>query len=221
MLRGTPPIHSIPLALTRSGLRAVLVLVALVAALSGTPRTALAAGPGARDAAPPVSSELVLRALSLLGVHYRFGGNSPESGLDCSGLVRYVFREAVGLALPRRAEEMSRVGEHVNEEELRPGDLVFFNTLRRAFSHVGIYIGEGRFVHAPSTGKEVSVEVIDRRYWQHRFNGGRRLLAEEAPASRAQATNNNYSAPPRSDRSPSNREVDGSEDRQTRSPYQN
>ena len=221
MLRGIAPIDPIPLALSRSSVRAVLVLFALVAALSGAPRAALAAGPGAPNAGPPVSSELVLRALSLLGVHYRFGGNSPESGLDCSGLVRYVFREATGLVLPRRAEEMSRVGEHVNEEELRPGDLVFFNTLRRAFSHVGIYIGEGRFVHAPSTGKEVSVEEIDRRYWQHRFNGGRRLLAVEAPSSHAQARNNGYSVPPGSDPPASQRDAAGSDGSKARSPYQN
>lgn len=221
MVRGTVLIDPIPLALPRPSLRTLLVLFALVAALGGAPRSALAAGPGAPNAGPPVSSELVLRALSLLGVHYRFGGNSPESGLDCSGLVRYVFREATGLVLPRRAEEMSRVGAHVNEEELRPGDLVFFNTLRRAFSHVGIYIGEGRFVHAPSTGKEVSVEEIDQRYWQHRFNGGRRLLAVETPSSHAQAPNNNYSVQPRLDPPAANREPDGREDRRAQSPYQN
>ncbi len=207
--------------LQRSCLRGALVLLAVVAALSGAPRTALAAGPVRHDASPPVSSELVLRALSLLGVHYRFGGNSPESGLDCSGLVRYVFREATGLVLPRRAEEMSRVGEHVNEEELRPGDLVFFNTLRRAFSHVGIYIGEGRFVHAPATGKEVSVEEIDRRYWQHRFNGGRRLLAAEAPSSHAQAPDNNYRVQPEPELPAAEHKESGRQESRARSPYQN
>ena len=161
----------------RARLRGTALIAAAALLLAGEPRLARAAEPVAERSGAQLSAELVLRALSLLGVHYRFGGNSPETGLDCSGLVRYVFREAAGLALPRRSEEISRVGQHVNHEELRAGDLVFFNTLRRAFSHVGIYIGEGRFVHAPSSGGTVSVEEIDRRYWQHRFNGGRRLLA--------------------------------------------
>lgn len=166
----------------RARLRQTALIAAAALLLAGEPRLARAAEPVADRGGAQLSAELVLRALSLLGVHYRFGGNSPESGLDCSGLVRYVFREAAGLALPRRSEEISRVGQHVNHEELREGDLVFFNTLRRAFSHVGIYIGEGRFVHAPSSGGQVSVEEIDRRYWQHRFNGGRRLLALEEAA---------------------------------------
>ena len=123
-------------------------------------------------------TELVLRALSLLGVHYRFGGSSPDTGLDCSGLVRHVFREAVGMVLPRRAVEISRAGEVIDPAQLRPGDLVFYNTLRRAFSHVGIYIGDGRFVHAPSRGGGVRVEDMSDGYWRARFNGARRVLAE-------------------------------------------
>jgi cell wall-associated NlpC family hydrolase len=86
-------------------------------------------------------SELVLRAMTLLGINYKFGGNTPETGFDCSGLVRYVFKEAFGLSLPRRAEEISQKGQRVNVDQLAPGDLVFFNTLKRTFSHVGIYIG--------------------------------------------------------------------------------
>ncbi len=124
-----------------------------------------------------VAAELVMRALGLLGVDYKWGGNSPETGLDCSGLVKHVFQEAAGLALPRRAEEMSRAGEPVASGELKPGDLVFFNTLRRAFSHVGIYIGDGRFVHAPSSGGKVRVERLGQAYWAKRFNGARRLIA--------------------------------------------
>jgi cell wall-associated NlpC family hydrolase len=123
-------------------------------------------------------TELVLRALSLLGVHYRFGGSSPDTGLDCSGLVRHVFREAVGMVLPRRAVEISRAGEVIDPSQLRPGDLVFYNTLRRTFSHVGIYIGDGRFVHAPSRGGGVRVEEMSDSYWRTRFNGARRVLAE-------------------------------------------
>ncbi len=159
--------------------RALLLVATTIAALSGVPRSAGAAEPAAKERTSAVSAELVLRALSMLGVNYRFGGTSPEAGLDCSGLVLHVFREAAGLSLPRRSEEMSRIGEPVNTTQLRPGDLVFFNTLRRAFSHVGIYIGDRRFVHSPSSGGSVSIETIDGSYWKRRFNGARRLLASE------------------------------------------
>ncbi|MCL4744747.1 MAG: C40 family peptidase [Burkholderiaceae bacterium] len=162
--------------------RTLLLLAATLAALWGAPRGAIAAEPGSAEGTAAVTAELVLRALSLLGVNYRFGGTSPESGLDCSGLVLHVFREAAGMSLPRRSEEMSRVGEAVNAAQLRPGDLVFFNTLRRAFSHVGIYIGDRRFVHSPSRGGSVSIETIDHGYWQRRFTGARRLLALEDAA---------------------------------------
>lgn len=120
-------------------------------------------------------AEVVMRALSLLGVNYRFGGTSPESGLDCSGLVRHVFRETMGMMLPRRSEEISRAGADVGRQQLKPGDLVFFNTLRRAFSHVGIYIGNNQFVHAPSSGGQVRVETMDKPYWLARFDGARRM----------------------------------------------
>jgi cell wall-associated NlpC family hydrolase len=120
-------------------------------------------------------TEIVLRALTLLGVSYRFGGNSPESGLDCSGLVRHVFKEALGAVLPRRSEEISFAAKPIATQDLKPGDLVFFNTLKRAFSHVGIYIGNNQFVHAPSTGGSVRVETLDKAYWSQRFDGARRV----------------------------------------------
>jgi cell wall-associated NlpC family hydrolase len=126
------------------------------------------------------SSELVLRAMTLLGINYKFGGNTPETGFDCSGFVRYVFKEAFGVTLPRRAEEISQKGQRIGVEQLVPGDLVFFNTLKRTFSHVGIYIGNNQFVHAPSSGGGVRVENIDKSYWQTRFDGARRLLTGEA-----------------------------------------
>jgi cell wall-associated NlpC family hydrolase len=125
------------------------------------------------------ATELVIRSLSMLGVNYKWGGNSPDTGLDCSGLVRFVYEETLGKVLPRRSVEMSREGESVDRHELKPGDLVFFNTLRRAFSHVGIYIGNNQFVHAPSRGKQVRVESLESSYWAKRFNGARRLLAED------------------------------------------
>jgi hypothetical protein len=126
-------------------------------------------------------AEVVFRALSLLGVNYRFGGNSPDTGLDCSGLVRLVFNDTLGLPLPRRSEEISRVGGSIAPTELQPGDLVFFNTLRRAFSHVGIYIGNNQFVHAPSSGGSIRVESLGSDYWVRRFDGARRLLGADGP----------------------------------------
>lgn len=115
-------------------------------------------------------------ALAHLGTRYRFGGSTPQTGFDCSGLVRWVFDRTLGLSLPRRAAEIAQVGAKVDLDRLKPGDLVFFNTLRRGFSHVGIYLGEGRFVHAPSRGGAVRVEALDDRYWRTRFNGGRRVV---------------------------------------------
>ncbi|MBI4987774.1 MAG: C40 family peptidase [Rhodocyclales bacterium] len=125
------------------------------------------------------AQELVVRALTFVGVNYRRGGESPETGFDCSGLVRHVFRESLGLILPRTSRDISRVGETVQRDELQPGDLVFFNTLRRGFSHVGIYLGEHRFVHAPASGGEVRVEDMRQSYWTKRFNGARRIAAAE------------------------------------------
>lgn len=118
---------------------------------------------------------MLLRALGLVGVPYKYGGNSPDTGFDCSGLVYYVFGDAIGLALPRNAEEISRVGDHIGRDKLEPGDLVFFNTLRRPFSHVGIYLGEQRFIHAPSEGGQVEIVSMTGRYWQGRYNGARRI----------------------------------------------
>jgi cell wall-associated NlpC family hydrolase len=121
------------------------------------------------------AGDVVVGALNMIGVRYRWGGNTPDSGLDCSGFVRYVFQDTLGLALPRRAEEMSRMGEKVRVSDLKPGDLVFFNTMRRTFSHVGIYIGDNKFVHSPSTGSTIRVDDMDDGYWEKRFTGARRL----------------------------------------------
>jgi cell wall-associated NlpC family hydrolase len=121
------------------------------------------------------AGDVVVGALNMIGVRYRWGGNTPDSGLDCSGFVRYVFQDTLGLALPRRAEEMSRVGEKVRVSDLKPGDLVFFNTMRRTFSHVGIYIGDNKFVHSPSTGSTIRVDDLDDGYWEKHFTGARRI----------------------------------------------
>ena len=124
------------------------------------------------------AGDVVVGALNMIGVRYRWGGESPDSGLDCSGFVRYVFQDTLGMALPRRAEEMSRVGEKVRVSDLKPGDLVFFNTMRRTFSHVGIYIGGNKFVHSPSTGSTIRVDDMEDGYWEKRFTGARRLESQ-------------------------------------------
>jgi cell wall-associated NlpC family hydrolase len=120
--------------------------------------------------------EVGLFALSLVGIGYRLGGDSPDRGLDCSGLIRYVFQQVTGVTLPRTAQELSRIGAKVRADDLAPGDLVFFNTRRLAFSHVGIYLGNDRFIHAPSRGGEVGVATLSSNYWQKRYNGARRLV---------------------------------------------
>ena len=124
-------------------------------------------------AASPASHE----ALSLVGTPYVRGGASPQRGFDCSGLVVYVYRSALGIRLPRRVADLKSVGQAVRLRDLAPGDLVFYNTRRRPYSHVGIYVGDGRFVHAPHPGARVRVESIDKRYWRARFNGARRVGA--------------------------------------------
>ena len=121
---------------------------------------------------------VVFAALAHLGVRYRFGGNTPETGFDCSGLVNYVFREAANLKLPRSTSEIATVGQAIPKDQLRAGDLMFYNTLRRPNSHVVIYMGDGRFVHAPSSGGAVRIENMNEKYWAGRFNGARRLLAQ-------------------------------------------
>jgi cell wall-associated NlpC family hydrolase len=128
--------------------------------------------------APPTPADaVVLQALTLLGVGYRNAGKIPQTGFDCSGLVRYVYHEARGIDLPNTAAELARVGKNVERDALRPGDLVFYNTLRRAYSHVGIYLGENRFIHAPRPGSEVRIEDMSSHYWVARFDGARRILA--------------------------------------------
>jgi len=136
------------------------------------------AGSSGSRASAPTNAELVLQTLFALGVDYRNGGVSPVSGFDCSGLVAHVYREAYGMRLPRSTAEQSRLGRPIERSELAPGDLVFYDTLGYPFSHVGIYLGEGRFVHAPRTGARVRIESVENPYWRSRFSGARRLLKE-------------------------------------------
>jgi cell wall-associated NlpC family hydrolase len=120
-------------------------------------------------------NDLVIYAMSLADTPYRYGGNSVDSGFDCSGFVGHVYRHSLGIALPRTSREISRVGRPVSRSQLRPGDLVFFNTRNASFSHVGIYIGDGKFVHSPRSGDSVRTEQMEMRYWQTRFSGARRI----------------------------------------------
>ncbi|OGA31931.1 MAG: hypothetical protein A3G80_01890 [Betaproteobacteria bacterium RIFCSPLOWO2_12_FULL_62_13b] len=123
------------------------------------------------------ASSIALQALAHLGTPYRVGGLSPQTGFDCSGLVAYVYREGAGLALPRNTFDLAVLGQAVERAALRPGDLVFYNTQRREYSHVGIYLGEERFIHAPASGGEVRVESLRADYWVRRYNGARRVIA--------------------------------------------
>lgn len=155
----------------RAGAGAIRLLAAIawLAVLAGCavpPRPVPASDAGAQFA---------LAALALVGVPYRLGGEDPATGLDCSGLVRVAARSALGIELPRQAEAMSQVGEAVDPTQLRVGDLVFFNTQGRPYSHVGIYLDDGNFVHAPTQRGVVRVERLWQSYWRTRFDGARRI----------------------------------------------
>ena len=118
------------------------------------------------------AQDVAIFALGLIGVDYRFGGESPATGVDCSGLVRYVFQQTTGITLPRTSAQLGKLGANVGGSQLMPGDLVFFNTRRFVNSHVGIYLGDNRFVHAPSTGSEVEISSLDEAYWRRAFHAG-------------------------------------------------
>ncbi len=127
------------------------------------------------------AQDTLVYALSLVGVNYKFGGNSPETGLDCSGFVSHVFSQAAGLVLPHNARAISMFGQKIAISELQPGDLVFFNTMRHTYSHVGIYLGDNKFVHASVTGRGVEVVNMSESYWVKRFNGARRMVTSHLP----------------------------------------
>ncbi|QLA79955.1 peptidoglycan endopeptidase [Acidovorax sp. JMULE5] len=132
------------------------------------------------------ASSLVVNAMGFLGVPYKRGGSSAETGFDCSGFVRAMYEQTVGLLLPRRADQQAAATQVIDKKELQPGDLVFFNTMRRNFSHVGIYVGDNKFIHAPRSGAQIRVEDMGVAYWARRFNGARRV-AGNADGESAQA----------------------------------
>lgn len=128
------------------------------------------------------AQEIILHAIGQTGVKYKYGGITPDTGFDCSGFVRYVFQQAANLTLPHGARAISQVGTNVSKDELQPGDLVFFNTLRSVTSHVGIYVGNNRFIHSPSAGSSISVTDMNDAYWSKRFTGARHIEAKDLAA---------------------------------------
>ena len=136
-------------------------------------------------AALPLAADLVISAMNVLGVPYRRGGSSNDTGFDCSGFTRHIFEISLGLLLPRRAEEQAASAGlfSIARDQLRPGDLVFFNTLRQTFSHVGIYLGDDKFIHAPRSGAGVRIDDMTQSYWSQRFTGARRADAVSASTS--------------------------------------
>jgi cell wall-associated NlpC family hydrolase len=128
-----------------------------------------------RQSVGDTASNLVFDAMGFLGVPYRRGGTNANTGFDCSGFVRSMFEQSVGKVLPRRASEQAAATEKIDKQDLKPGDLVFFNTMRQTFSHVGIYVGDNKFVHSPKPGQQVRVDDMRQAYWERRFTGARRV----------------------------------------------
>jgi cell wall-associated NlpC family hydrolase len=191
MLKKDVPVASARLAVLRSKpcrhqvlslILAGMVILSPTAWAGPTAAKTANANANAPQSAPAPSSvwrgaqDLAIYALSMIGVDYRYGGTTPDRGLDCSGLVRYVFQQVTGVTLPRTSQELSRLGTKVSAADLMPGDLVFFNTRRLQYSHVGIYLGEDRFIHAPRQGGEVEIVAFSKDYWHKRFDGARRLV---------------------------------------------
>ena len=176
-LRGWPGVGARPL------LTLVLALAVAATACASPPNRHATAARQPAVALPATTptlwqeaQDVAIFALGLIGVDYRFGGESPATGVDCSGLVRYVFQQTTGITLPRTSAQLGKLGANVGGAQLMPGDLVFFNTRRFVNSHVGIYLGDNRFVHAPSTGSEVEISSLDEAYWRQHFTGARRLI---------------------------------------------
>jgi cell wall-associated NlpC family hydrolase len=127
------------------------------------------------DSVSGPSEGLINQAMELIGVRYRWNMDIPQSGLDGSGFVAYVFKDKLSFLIPRKSSQISKVGKSITRDDLQPGDLVFFNTMRMTFSHVGIYVGENKFIHSPSKGASIRVDDMTSVYWDKRFDGARRL----------------------------------------------
>lgn len=167
-----------------------LFLAGFMAVAHAAPDTAAdgEADPIARFASPgeEAAGDLLLQAMSLIGVAYRFGGSNPESGLDCSGFIQYVFKKSLRVNLPRTSASMAQVGREIDRDELKAGDLVFFNTRGFRYSHVGMYLGNNKFIHAPRTGKSIEVVNMTQSYWATRYNGARRVARAGMPVAAAE-----------------------------------
>jgi len=163
----------VPPAIRRTGLLAVILLLAACGSLPPDTRSPPPSPPAAAERA---GHEIVLFALGLIDTGYRFGGKNPEAGLDCSGMVSYIYGQTTPLALRGSAAEIAQHGRPVDRTRLRPGDLVFFNTRNTPYSHVGIYIGDDRIVHAPSSNGRVRIDALGDRYYAQRFQAARTYL---------------------------------------------
>ncbi|MFY9138520.1 C40 family peptidase [Zwartia sp.] len=142
---------------------------------SADPIGAFAAGPQYVAGLGLIDHPLANQALNQLGIRYKWGGKSPETGFDCSGLIVYSAQRSLGLKLPPRADDIAKFGDTVSKKDLQVGDLVFFNTLGTRYSHVGVYLGQDKFVHSPTRGSVVRIEDMKQRYWTARYTGARRL----------------------------------------------
>ena len=175
---------------TAVGVAAVGLLLGACAARGPTPGTAelrspavQPLSPAANTTAPAAAGDLVMAAMTFLDRPYQAGGQSAETGFDCSGFTRHVFGQALGIELPRSAQEQAQapmLRPVASRDALQAGDLVFFNTQHRSFSHVGIYLGDGRFIHAPRSGAQIRTERIAAAYWSSRYSGARRAVAVAA-----------------------------------------
>ena len=157
-------------------MRLLLLLSVLLLSACGTSRDNVRTSHSSSSAS---ASKVTSYAQSLIGVPYKYGGSSPRSGFDCSGFVGHVFKHTSGISLPHNARQISRHGQPIKSSQLRAGDLVFYDTNRQSFSHVGIYIGNDRFIHAPSSGGRVRIEDMELSYWKKHYNGARRLTSRD------------------------------------------
>ena len=172
--------HAAPNSAAHDDLDLLLIQRGVVKAVSDVGQTVGQVGQSVTSQA----SDLVVNAMGYLGVPYRRGAANENTGFDCSGFVRHLYEQSIGLVLPRRADEQAKATESIERTELKPGDLVFFNTMRRTFSHVGIYVGDGKFIHSPHTGASVRVDDMREAYWNKRFTGARRVQRGESDSAR-------------------------------------
>ncbi|MEA9725861.1 C40 family peptidase [Xanthomonas campestris] len=182
---GSMPITPVAAVRPRTAAACLMLGLSLLAACSQAPVRRPAPAPATArvwpqvpPANPAAANNILMRALGLVGTPYRYGGNTPESGFDCSGLVTYVYKDVLALSLPRTSRDLAAVqGPKIPAEKLSTGDLVFFGS-SGSVSHVGIYVGEGRFVHAPSSGGTVRLDFLDGAYWRDHYSGSKRVYIE-------------------------------------------